>query len=328
MATGNSVGASTAPGIRRGAFMGSIVAIVTPMQANGDVDFGRLDALVDWHIESGTHGIVAVGTTGESSTLQVAEHMEVIRRVVRRVNGRAHVIAGTGANATAEAIELTRGAADLGVDACLLVTPYYNKPPQEGLFQHYSAVAAAVNIPQILYNVPGRTACDLQPETIARLAPLPNIVGVKEATGEVSRVTRIRELCGDDFVILSGEDAKNFELMQAGAVGAISVTANVLPREMAQFCTAMLAGRVAEAGEIDARMQPLHAMLFIETSPIPVKYALEHLGRIGPGIRLPLVPMSAANRPALAALVDRLVSARPVDQVPVDPAPVDQGRGA
>ena len=291
----------------RSRISGSIVALVTPMQANGDVDFGALDALVDWHIASGTHGIVPVGTTGESATLTVPEHNLVIERVVKRVNHRVPVIAGTGANATAEAIELTRAAKGAGADACLLVTPYYNKPPQEGLFRHYAAIAEAVDIPQILYNVPGRTACDMQPETMARLvrvAQLSNIVGVKEASGDVSRATKIRELCGADFVVLCGEDALNLKLMQVGARGTISVTANVVPAQMARFCAAMLDGRVDEAAAIDARLQPLHAMLFIETSPIPVKYALQHLGRISSGIRLPLVPLSTERQAALAALVD------------------------
>ena len=298
-------GSNHNPPARIGATLGgSIVAIVTPMQANGDVDYGALDALVDWHLASGTHGIVPVGTTGESATLTVPEHLVVIQRVVQRVNQRVPVIAGTGANATAEAIALTRAARDAGVDACLLVTPYYNRPPQEGLFRHYAAVAEAVDIPQILYNVPSRTACDLKPETIARLAPLPNIVGIKEASGDVARVARIRELCGAQFVVLCGEDALNLEFMKSGARGAISVTANVVPAQMARFCSAMLAGRFAEAAAIDARLQPLHAMLFVETNPIPVKYALQHLGRIGSGIRLPLVPLAAERRPALAALLD------------------------
>ena len=285
---------------------GSIVAIVTPMQADGAIDYGALDALVDWHLASGTHGLVPVGTTGESATLTVPEHLLVIQRVVKRVNHRVPVIAGTGANATAEAIALTRAARDAGVEACLVVTPYYNKPPQEGLYRHYAALAEAVDVPLILYNVPGRTACDLKPETIARLAPLPNIVGVKEASGDVTRVATIHELCGKDFVVLCGEDAQNRQSMAAGAAGVISVTANVVPAQMARFCAAMLAGRDAEAAAIDARLQPLHAMLFVETSPIPVKYALEHLQRIGPGIRLPLVPLAAQLRPALVALVDRV----------------------
>ena len=289
-------------------FTGSIVAIITPMHADGEIDYKALEALVEWHIKCGTHGIVPVGTTGESATVSVAEHTKVIRTVVAVANRRVAIVAGTGANSTTEAIELTRAAKDAGADGCLLVTPYYNRPPQEGLFRHYMAVADAVDIPQVLYNVPARTACDLLPATIARLAPHRNIVGIKEASGDVARVRQIHELCGRDFVVLSGEDSKNLELMREGALGSISVTANVAPALMSEFCTAMLEGDQARAAAIDARLQPLHAMLFVEPSPMPVKWALNHLGRIGSGIRLPLVPFSEARRPAMAKLLTEVLA--------------------
>jgi 4-hydroxy-tetrahydrodipicolinate synthase len=275
---------------------GSIVALVTPMIASGEVDWPALDRLIDWHLEAGTHGIVPMGTTGESATLDVDEHLEVIRRTVQRVAGAIPVVAGTGANSTREAIEWTRSAAEVGADACLLVTPYYNRPTQEGLYQHYKAIAEAVDIPQVLYNVPARTACDMKPATVARLAEIDNIVGIKEACGDPRRVTEIRELCPADFVVLSGEDAQTLEMMQRGARGTISVTANVLPREMAQFVSAFLEGDVARAKELDARLQPIHEILFVESSPQPTKWALHLMGRIDTGIRLPLLPLSQVHR--------------------------------
>ena len=275
---------------------GSVVALVTPMHASGEVDWPALDRLIDWHIESGTHGIVPMGTTGESATLSVAEHLEVIRRTVIRVDKRIPVVAGTGANSTSEAIEWTRAAAEAGADACLLVTPYYNKPTQEGLYQHYLAIARAVDVPQVLYNVPGRTACDMKAETVARLAAIDNIVGIKEACGDVERVSEIRALAPADFFVLSGEDAQTLEMMKRGAVGTISVTANILPREMAAFVSSYLAGDTKTAQGLDARLQPIHQILFVETSPQPVKWALHLMGRIDAGIRLPLLPMSAQHR--------------------------------
>jgi 4-hydroxy-tetrahydrodipicolinate synthase len=278
---------------------GSIVALVTPMHRSGDVDWAALDRLIDWHLESGTHGIVPVGTTGESPTLNVDEHIKVVERTVVRVAKQIPVIAGTGANSTSEAIELTRAAARVGADACLLVTPYYNKPTQEGLYQHYKTIAAAVDIPQVLYNVPGRTACDLKPETVGRLASIDNIVGIKEACGDVNRTAQILACCPAGFFVLSGEDAQTLDMMRLGAVGTISVTANVLPREMAQFVSAFLEGDQARASEIDAKLQPIHQILFVETSPQPVKWALHLMDRIDTGIRLPLLPMSQANRPEL-----------------------------
>lgn len=287
-------------------FTGSIVALVTPMSTSGEVDVGALDRLVDRHIQEGTHGIVPVGTTGESATLEVSEHLDVIERVIKRVDGRVPVIAGTGANATDEAIELTRAAKQLGADGCLLVTPYYNKPTQEGLFRHYVAIAEAVDVPQVLYNVPGRTGCDMLPATIARLAGIPQIVGVKEASGDITRVSAIRATTPDEFTVLSGEDACTFEMLKLGARGTISVTANVAPGPMAQFCAAFLEGDVEKAQRIDQRLQPLHKMLFVESNPIPVKWALHQLGLIDSGIRLPLTPLAEQFREPLLELLHEL----------------------
>lgn len=274
---------------------GSLVALVTPMTANGSIDNDALDSLIDWHLESGTHGIVPVGTTGESATLNVREHLSVIERTLHRVAGRVPVVAGTGANATAEAIELTQDAKVAGADACLLVTPYYNKPTQEGLFQHYCAIADAVDIPMVLYNVPPRTACDMSAETVARLAPVPQIIGIKEACGDADRVRDIRALVPDDFIVLSGEDAQTMTMFGYGAVGTISVTANVLPELMSKFCASFLDGNVAQAEKLDRQLQPIHEILFCETSPTPTKWALNQMGRIAEGIRLPLVPLSEGH---------------------------------
>jgi 4-hydroxy-tetrahydrodipicolinate synthase len=281
-------------------FSGSIVALVTPMRAGGEVDWAALDRLIDLHLRSGTHGIVPMGTTGESATLDVDEHIEVIRRTVERVGGRIPVVAGTGANATAEAVELTRAAKDVGADGCLIVTPYYNKPTQEGLYRHYTTIAEAVAIPQLLYNVPGRTACDMKAETVARLAAVPNIVGIKEACGDPRRIAEIRRLVRPDFVLLSGEDAQTLAMMDLGAVGTISVTANVAPALMAEFVGAYLDGNRARAAELDAGLQPLHEFLFVETSPQPVKWALHLMGLIDVGIRLPLLPLTEGHRAELA----------------------------
>lgn len=281
---------------------GSIVAIVTPMQADGRVDVDALDRLVDWHLAEGTDAIVAVGTTGESPTLDVEEHVDVIRRIVRRCAGRVPVIGGTGANSTAEAIELTRAAKEVGADAALLVTPYYNKPPQEGLYRHYRAVAEAVDLPQILYNVPGRTGVDLLPATVARLAQVPRIVGLKEAKGDLGRVRELLALgLPAGFALYSGDDATARESILLGFHGDISVTANVVPGAMHRMCKAALAGDAKTAAELDAPLAGLHRDLFCEPSPIPVKWALEQMGRIGPGIRLPLVPLSAAAEPPVRA---------------------------
>ncbi|MCO6412386.1 MAG: 4-hydroxy-tetrahydrodipicolinate synthase [Thiogranum sp.] len=273
-------------------FHGSMVALVTPMREDGAIDEDSLEALIEFHVSAGTDAIVAVGTTGESATLDEAEHCGLLRRIVDLVKGRIPVIAGTGANSTQEAIELTRCGMDAGADACLLVTPYYNKPTQEGLYQHFRAVAAAVPVPQILYNVPGRTACDLLPETVARLAPISNIVGIKEATGDLERGRQILDMCGDQLDLYSGDDATAMELILMGAKGDISVTANVAPKAMHDMCAAALAGDRERAEQIDRTLRALHRDLFVESNPIPVKWALHEMGLIPPGLRLPLTPLS------------------------------------
>lgn len=275
---------------------GSIVALVTPMEENGALDVESLHRLIEFHIEQGTDAIVAVGTTGESATLDEAEHCEVIRLTVKQVAGRVPVIAGTGANSTTEAISLTRRAQELGADACLLVTPYYNKPTQEGLYLHYKAVAEAVDIPQILYNVPGRTGCDMLPATVARLAPIPNIVGIKEATGKLDRAEEIMRLCGPDFLLYSGDDATACEFCLLGGHGVISVTANVAPRHMHEMVELARAGSRDAALAVDARLAGLHRDLFIESNPIPVKWAVHEMGLMKTGIRLPLTWLSEACR--------------------------------
>ncbi|MBK1650006.1 4-hydroxy-tetrahydrodipicolinate synthase [Rhabdochromatium marinum] len=282
---------------------GSIVALVTPMTPSGAVDEQSLRQLVDWHVESGTVALVSVGTTGESATLDEAEHCEVIAKTLELAAGRIPVIAGTGANSTTEAIRLTRCAQEAGADAALLVTPYYNKPTQEGLYQHHKAVAEAVDLPQWLYNVPGRTACDLLPETVARLAEIPNIVGLKDATGDLSRVERLRALCGADFLLYSGDDGTGCEFMLAGGDGVISVTTNVVPARMQAMCAAALAGDARTARELNAALDPLHQGLFVESNPIPVKWALTEMGLCQPGIRLPLTWLSAQHHERLRGLL-------------------------
>lgn len=285
-------------------FSGSMVALVTPMRADGSIDSDSLHNLIEFHIESGTDAIVAVGTTGESATLTVAEHCDVIAQVVDKVKGRIPVIAGTGANSTAEAIELTQHAKDKGVDAVLLVTPYYNRPTQEGLYLHYKAIAEAVDIPQILYNVPSRTACDLLPETVARLADIPNIVGIKEATGDISRVEQIKALCGDNMELYTGEDANTVDFILAGGQGVISVTANVAPMAMHKMCEAALADNAVLARQINNDLALLHKTLFAEANPIPVKWALWEMGLIPAGIRLPMTVLSERyHQPVREALM-------------------------
>ena len=271
---------------------GSMVALVTPMDAQGGLDWDALSKLVDFHLQEGTNAIVAVGTTGESATLDVHEHVEVIRRVVDQVAGRIPVIAGTGANSTREAVELTQNAKSVGADACLLVTPYYNKPTQEGLYQHFRHIAENVAIPQILYNVPGRTACDMLPETVERLAKVANIIGIKEATGDLQRAQDILNRVSSDFLVYSGDDATAVELMLMGGKGNISVTANVAPRAMAELCAAAMRGDAATARAINERLMPLHKNLFIESNPIPVKWALHEMGLMQDGIRLSLTWLS------------------------------------
>jgi 4-hydroxy-tetrahydrodipicolinate synthase len=269
-----------------------MVALVTPMQADGALDVDSLRKLVEFHISQGTDAIVAVGTTGESATLSVEEHCDVIRLVVEQVNGRIPVIAGTGANSTSEAIELTQSAKDLGVDAVLLVAPYYNKPTQQGMYLHFKAIAEAVNIPQILYNVPGRTASDLLPETVGRLSELSNIIGIKEATGDVSRVQQIKQLSREGFELYTGEDANTVDFILAGGQGVISVTANVAPKLMHEMCQAALAGDETLAREINLKLVALHQFLFVESNPIPVKWALSEMRLISSGIRLPMTVLS------------------------------------
>ena len=276
---------------------GSIVALVTPMISDSlDVDWEALERLVEWHIEQGTHGLVAVGTTGESATLSVEEHSRVIKKAVAISNGRIPVIAGTGANCTREAIELTAAAKLAGADACLLVTPYYNKPTQEGLYQHYKTVAEAVDIDQILYNVPGRTACDMLPETAVRLSEISNIVGIKEATGDLARAAWLIENSPKTFAIYSGDDHSARELMLLGGHGDISVTANVAPKMMAQMCEAALNGDAQQALAIDQQLLAIHDAMFVESNPIPVKWAVSQLGLINDAIRLPLTQLSEANQ--------------------------------
>lgn len=273
---------------------GSIVALVTPMDAEGNLDWDSLTRLVDFHLQEGTNAIVAVGTTGESATLAFDEHVAVIRHVVKQVAGRIPVIAGTGANSTREAIELTAAAKEAGVDACLLVTPYYNKPTQEGLFLHHKAIAEAVDIPQILYNVPGRTACDMLPDTIARLSVVSNIIGVKEATGNLERAREVLDKVAADFLVYSGDDATAVELMLMGGKGNISVTANVAPRDMSELCALAMRGEAEPARAINQRLMPLHQKLFCESNPIPVKFALQEMGFLSEGIRLPLTWLNSA----------------------------------
>lgn len=271
---------------------GSMTALITPMLADGAIDWTSLQALVDWQIEQGTNAIVAVGTTGESPTLNVKEHLQVIGKVVDQAQGRIPIIAGTGANSTTEAVELTQAAKNLGADACLLVTPYYNKPTQKGLFEHFSYIAQQVAIPQILYNVPGRTAVDLLPETVIKLAQEANIVGIKEATGDLQRARDLINQCPEGFAIYSGDDATAVELILAGGKGNISVTSNVAPQLMSDLCKTALSGDEVAARSLNERLAPLHDQLFVEANPIPVKWAMAELGRCLGYIRLPLTPLS------------------------------------
>ena len=280
-------------------FHGSIVALVTPM-THGEVNYTELKNLVDYHVKSGTHAIVSVGTTGESTTLSIDENVKVIKKTVEFADGRIPVIAGTGSNATSEAITLTKLLTNSGVAGCLSVVPYYNKPTQEGMYLHYKAIAESTDLPQILYNVPGRTGSDLKPETIGRLSKIENIVGVKEATGDLSRLPRIKQLAGEDFIFLSGDDATGLEAMKLGAQGVISVTNNVAAADMAKMCELALAGKFEEADAINQRLMALHHDLFIEANPIPVKWAAYKLGLISePNLRLPLTTLSESAQPVV-----------------------------
>lgn len=267
---------------------GSMVALITPMHANGDVDWQALANLIDWQIEQGTDSIVAVGTTGESATLSMDEHIDVVEFFIKQVKGRVPVIAGTGANNTAEAIELTQNAKKVGADCVLLVAPYYNKPTQEGLYQHYKKIAEAVDIPQMLYNVPGRTVVDIQQATVERLADIDNIIALKDATGDIARGAKLIEAVKGRMVVLSGDDATAVDLVKVGAKGNISVTANVAPKAMHEIFSLALQGKFDEANAMNEKLAHLHDILFIESSPIPAKYALHKMGKIEQGIRLPL----------------------------------------
>ena len=284
-------------------FHGSIVALITPM-THGEVNYEELKKLVEYHVQAGTHGIVSVGTTGESTTLSIDENVKVIKKTVEFADGRIPIIAGTGSNATSEAVTMTKLLANSGVAGCLSVVPYYNKPTQEGMYQHYKAIAESTDLPQILYNVPGRTGSDLKPETIGRLSKIENIVGVKEATGDLSRLPLIKELAGEDFIFLSGDDATGLESMKLGGQGVISVTNNVAAADMAKMCELALAGKFEEAEVINQRLNALHHDLFVEANPIPVKWAAYKLGLVSePNLRLPLTTLSEEAQPkVLAAL--------------------------
>ena len=279
---------------------GSIVALVTPMNNHGEVDFENLKQLVEYHVQAGTDAIVSVGTTGESATLSIEENVKVILKTVEFAAGRIPVIAGTGANATSEAVTMTKLLNNSGIVGCLSVVPYYNKPTQEGMYQHFKAIAECTDIPQILYNVPGRTGSDLLPETVGRLSTIPNIIGIKEATGDISRVQKIKQLAGKDFFVFSGDDASCLEAMKLGAEGVISVTSNVAPKAMAEMCRLARQGHFSEAETINQRLMPLHKNLFIESNPIPVKWACYKLGLIAdPTLRLPLTLLSESAQPVV-----------------------------
>lgn len=284
---------------------GSIVAIVTPMFEDGSLDRDSLRKLLDWHIAEGTDGIVIVGTTGESATVSPEEHCELVKLAVDHIGGRIPVIAGTGGNSTAEAIALTRHAKEVGADASLQVVPYYNRPTQEGMVRHFRAIAEAVDLPIILYNVPGRTVADMANETVARLAPIDNIVGIKDATGNIGRGIELLKMVDESFAVYSGDDPTAMALMFCGGAGNISVTANVAPRAMHELCAAAMAGDIARAVEINNRVLGLHGKLFVEPNPVPVKWALAEMGKMPAGLRLPLAPLSASfHETVRAALVE------------------------
>ena len=286
---------------------GSIVALVTPMTESGELDLPTLNDLLEWHIQEGTDAIVAVGTTGESPTLSIEENCAVVDPVVKTVKGRVPVIAGTGANSTQEAIEMTAAAKESGADACLLVTPYYNKPTQKGLIAHHTAIAEAVDIPQILYNVPGRTACDMLPTTVRELSKVDNIIAIKEATGDLVRGKEVIDLCkSDSFAIYSGDDPTAMDLMLMGAEGTISVTANVVPKLFHELCELAMAGERKAAGDINLQLSVLNKCLFLESNPIPVKWALYKMGKISPGIRLPLTQLDELYHEFIQLTLQRL----------------------
>ncbi|MCE9661482.1 MAG: 4-hydroxy-tetrahydrodipicolinate synthase [Burkholderiales bacterium] len=280
---------------------GSIVALVTPMHEDGRIDFDALRRLIDWHVAEGTQCIGAVGTTGESPTVSVEEHCEVIRVAVEHAAGRIPVMAGTGGNSTSEAIELSRFALKVGADCTLSVVPYYNRPSQEGIYQHFRAIAEAVDIPMVLYNVPGRTVADMLPETALRLAEVPGVIGIKEASGSIERACWLIRQAPKGFSIYSGDDGTAVALMLLGGHGNVSVTANVAPRAMQALCAAALAGNAREAARLQLQLMPMHRALFLEPSPAATKWALARLGRCGPGIRLPILPLTAAGQTAVLA---------------------------
>lgn len=282
-------------------FHGSIVALVTPMFDDGTIDFNSLSELIEWHIENQTDALVLLGTTGESATINFAERNDVLHRAVEQVADRIPIIAGTGSNSTDETIKLTRHAMEVGVDACLLVTPYYNKPTQEGLYQHFMTVANAVPMPILLYNVPARTGCDLLPETVSRLTEIPNIIGLKDATGDLSRLRKTLELCGGSIDFYSGEDALALDFILQGGRGVISVTANIAPKRMHEMCRAALEKNIDQAHALQNELMPLHQALFIESNPIPVKWALQAMGKISQGIRLPLTILDKIHEEPLRA---------------------------
>ena len=286
---------------------GSIVALVTPMEQDGNISWQSLFDLIDWHVDSGTSAIVSVGTTGESATLDVAEHIQVIEQSVNHSAGRIPIIAGTGANSTKEATYLTLSAKEAGASAALLVTPYYNRPTQKGLIEHYSEIASEVDIPQILYNVPTRTACDLLPETVAELSKIKNIVGIKEASPDPERLSQLKNQIHDEsFILYSGDDLTACKFLNGGGHGIISVTANVVPEKISKICELALSGLAKEAQQVDSEITNLHDALFIETSPIPVKWVLNRLGRIPSGIRLPLTILDEEYVPEIELILNKL----------------------
>jgi 4-hydroxy-tetrahydrodipicolinate synthase len=287
-------------------FHGSLVALVTPMNKDGSIDFNSLHSLIEWHIENQTDALVILGTTGESATINFNERDTLLKFVVQQVAERLPIIAGTGSSSTEEAIRLTYHAMEVGVDACLLVTPYYNKPTQEGLYQHYEKIANNVAIPQILYNVPGRTGCDLLPETVYRLSKITNIVGLKEATGDINRIKEINDKVNQKIDLFSGDDATSMDFIAAGGRGVISVTANVAPKLMHDMCQAALNNEVLKAKDLQSKLMPLHKSLFVESNPIPVKWALHEMGKISEGIRLPLTELGSSHRAIVVAAMQEV----------------------
>ncbi len=271
-------------------FQGSLIALVTPFDADNRIDYEALEKLIEFHVSEGSNGLVIAGTTGEAATLEISEHAELIGKVVDIVNGRLPIIAGTGSNSTAQTIKLSRDVGIYGIDAYLMVAPYYNKPMQEGIYQHFASIADAVDKPVMLYNVPGRTVTDMLPETVARLAAHPNIFGIKEATGDIERLKQIRDMVSEDFMLYSGDDFTTLAFIENGGHGVVTVSGNVAPRLMSDMCRAASAGDIDRAKEMDDKLQPLNKALFLESNPIPLKWALAEMGLISSGIRLPLTP--------------------------------------